>query len=344
MPMTPNDDRSPQDPGNPAAGPACPSCGSGTLSGAAYCHTCGASLAGGAVGGKWPAGKFAGLAAVAGLIAVSVFVLVTFSTLENTPPSSSSSAPPTLVYDAPPDLSRMTQREAADRLFNRIMRASEQGNRAEAMRFVPMAIRAYDGLPALDRDAQYHLGLIYGVAGDRTKGDRHIAALRQAAPNHLLALILEHGIAERSGDHATVSKIVTKFATAYNSEMAMGRPEYQAHRNTIEKFLAAAKTTAALFPTEPVGSSKAGALLFAKNCAACHGREANGSDRGPPLVHKIYESSHHEDDAFFRAVRDGVRPHHWPFGAMPSIPSVSEDEVRQIIAYVRGLQRAAGIQ
>ena len=238
----------------------------------------------------------------------------------------------------------MTQREAADRLFNRIMTASEQGDRAEALRFVPMAVQAYGGLPVLDRDAHYHLGLIHGVAGDRAKGNRHIAALRQAAPNHLLALVLEHGIAEQSGDRAAVSRIIATFAAAYDAEMAMGRPEYEAHRNTIEKFRAAAKTSAAFFPTEPAGIVQAGVLLFATNCAGCNGQEAAGNDKGPPLVHKIYESSHHGDEAFFRAVRGGVRPHHWSFGAMPSIPGVSEDEVRRIVAYVRGLQRAAGIQ
>lgn len=135
----------------------------------------------------------------------------------------------------------MTPREAADRLFNRVMMASEQGQSSEALRFVPMAIQAYDSLPVLDRDAHYHLGLIYLVAGDRPKVDQQIAILRQDAPNHLLALVLEHDAATQSGDRAAVSRILSAFAAAYVAEMAMGRPEYEAHRNTIERIRASAE-------------------------------------------------------------------------------------------------------
>ncbi len=235
--MTPNNSQKSDDLGKPTTVPACPSCGGATLPEATFCHACGASLEEGLGGGKWWAGRLAGLAGIAGSIAAGVFVYVIISEREAAAPSSS--APP-LVFAAPPDLSRMTQREAADRLFNRIMMANQQGNRAEALRFVPMAVQAYGGLPALDRDAHYHLGLIHGVAGDRAKGNRHIAALRLAAPNHLLALILEHGIAKRSGDRAAVSRIIATFTAAYDAEIATGRPEYKAHRNTIERFRAAA--------------------------------------------------------------------------------------------------------
>ncbi len=86
-----------------------------------------------------------------------------------------------------------------------------------------------------------------------------------------------------------------------------------------------------------------GRILFDANCAACHGSNASGSDQGPPLVHRIYEPSHHSDMAFVLAARQGVRAHHWRFGNMPAIGSVTEDEVVQITAYVRALQRANGI-
>jgi len=64
----------------------------------------------------------------------------------------------------------------------------------------------------------------------------------------------------------------------------------------------------------------------------------------PPLVHKIYEPSHHADGSFFLAVRQGVRAHHWPFGNMPPIEDLTERDVGRIVAYVRTLQRANGIQ
>lgn len=92
------------------------------------------------------------------------------------------------------------------------------------------------------------------------------------------------------------------------------------------------------------GQALAGKVLFDANCAQCHGEEAMGSERGPPLVHAIYEPGHHGDAAFHRAVSMGTPAHHWPFGDMPPVEGLSEDEVEKIIAYVRGLQRAAGIE
>ena len=86
-----------------------------------------------------------------------------------------------------------------------------------------------------------------------------------------------------------------------------------------------------------------GATLFAENCARCHGDAGDGTNMGPPLVHKLYEPGHHPDFSFQRAVKNGVIAHHWDFGDMPPVAGLSEDEVTQIIAYIRGLQREGGI-
>jgi mono/diheme cytochrome c family protein len=87
-----------------------------------------------------------------------------------------------------------------------------------------------------------------------------------------------------------------------------------------------------------------GAVLYAQNCASCHGENGAGRNGvGPPLVHIIYEPSHHPDGAFYAAVQLGVRAHHWGFGDMPRQSHVTEPEITQIIAYIRALQRANGI-
>ncbi|WP_323769668.1 cytochrome c [Antarctobacter sp.] len=79
-------------------------------------------------------------------------------------------------------------------------------------------------------------------------------------------------------------------------------------------------------------------------CAACHGQNAAGRNgKGPPLVHKIYEPSHHGDESFQLAVQRGVRAHHWPFGNMPPVAGLTRADVVAIVAYVRELQRANGI-
>ena len=89
--------------------------------------------------------------------------------------------------------------------------------------------------------------------------------------------------------------------------------------------------------------AKLGETTFGENCSMCHGANAVGTEQGPPLVHIIYEPSHHNDGSFYRAVAQGVRGHHWRFGNMPPIERVGEEDVTKIIAYVRELQRANGI-
>lgn len=79
-------------------------------------------------------------------------------------------------------------------------------------------------------------------------------------------------------------------------------------------------------------------------CAACHGADAVGQDGvAPPLIHKIYEPSHHGDESFQRAAAMGVQAHHWSFGNMPAVEGVTRGDVSMIVAYIRELQRANGI-
>lgn len=90
--------------------------------------------------------------------------------------------------------------------------------------------------------------------------------------------------------------------------------------------------------------AKAGQRSFAKNCAQCHGAQASGTDKGPPLIHRIYEPNHHGDAAFLRAATAGARQHHWRFGDMPPQPQVRRMEIQAIIQFVREVQRANGIE
>jgi len=89
--------------------------------------------------------------------------------------------------------------------------------------------------------------------------------------------------------------------------------------------------------------AKAGQANFAATCASCHGQNASGSDKGPPLVHSIYNPGHHADGAFMLAAKKGVRQHHWKFGNMAPLPMVNDKEIAEIIQYVRELQVANGI-
>lgn len=86
-----------------------------------------------------------------------------------------------------------------------------------------------------------------------------------------------------------------------------------------------------------------GESIYNEHCSVCHGEKGVGTDTGPPLVHKIYRPKHHANQSFHRAVKVGVRAHHWRFGNMPKIVGVSKEEIGMIIKYVRGLQKEAGI-
>lgn len=91
-------------------------------------------------------------------------------------------------------------------------------------------------------------------------------------------------------------------------------------------------------------NAQLGETAFEVNCASCHGINAAGKDgAGPPLVHKIYEPSHHGDESFQRAVALGVREHHWRFGNMAPVEGLTRADVKMIIEYVRELQRMNGI-
>lgn len=98
-------------------------------------------------------------------------------------------------------------------------------------------------------------------------------------------------------------------------------------------------------PGTPVPSAlAAGETAFNTHCARCHGTAAAGTDQGPSLLWKVYAPNHHSDASFYLAVQQGVRAHHWRFGNMLPIPAVTQDEVTQIIAYVRWLQEQAGVR
>ena len=104
------------------------------------------------------------------------------------------------------------------------------------------------------------------------------------------------------------------------------------------------ETASVTVPATFSGEARMGEWAFNAVCAVCHGTNAAGTQSGPPLVHRIYEPSHHGDYAFEMAVSNGVRAHHWAFGDMPPQPALTRADLKTVIAYVRELQRANGIE
>jgi cytochrome c2 len=89
--------------------------------------------------------------------------------------------------------------------------------------------------------------------------------------------------------------------------------------------------------------ARKGGVLFMSKCASCHGYYAQGTKKGPPLLHQYYRPGHHSDRSFWAAIRNGARQHHWSFGDMKPVEGVVDDQVPLIIQYVRELQKANNI-
>ncbi len=333
---------------HPSSGSKCPSCNTALHPNAKFCHECG-KLAGDPRDAKqrdWKiVAPFAVLVAAVG--AVLVLVLGNFATEQKNLPSPPQSDVVSFSrqLNQPVDLSTMSSREAADRLFNRVMLANESGDTAQAMQVAPMALQAYRLVDRPDADAYYHMGLISLVLGNLDDVRKQIENIKRDSTEHLLGLALALNVAKRVGDDKSELDILTRFAAAYDVEIKRGKPEYGAHSATIEKLRA---STAGLRTTETSNQNpkpvETGAQLFASRCAVCHGPSASGSDKGPPLVHQIYEPGHHADASFYQAVRQGVKSHHWSFGNMMPIPDITDKQIGQIVSYVRNLQVKNGIK
>ena len=105
-----------------------------------------------------------------------------------------------------------------------------------------------------------------------------------------------------------------------------------------------APIVAVSLPSSLTDQEQRGRTAFAANCAVCHGENGSGRiEMGPPLIHKIYEPSHHADISFERAIEYGVQSHHWTFGNMAAVGGLTKADIGGIIAYVRAVQRANGI-
>ncbi|UCH73478.1 MAG: hypothetical protein JSU82_14195 [Rhodospirillales bacterium] len=215
----------------------CASCGTGLRPDARFCHQCGTRRDGARASARWNSPIFVlyAVIGVALVVAVAGIVMTSGGDAPVAPPAPAARAPSSGAGDAV-DLATMSPREAADRLFNRVVMASEQGDMDEALRFAPKAIQAYGQVDRLDADAHYHMGLIYSVMGDFDNVRNQVSIIRQYTPDHLLALILEHDAAEQEGNSVGADRAAAAFAEAYDSEIMAGRPEYDAHRNTIESF------------------------------------------------------------------------------------------------------------
>jgi hypothetical protein len=148
------------------------------------------------------------------------------------------------VPPATTDISNMTPRERADRLFNRVMGAAERNDTAQIAFFAPMAVQAYGLLDALDADARYHLGMIELIQGNSAAAAAQADTLTRAAPRHLLASLLRAEIGRRDNDQAGRDRAWRELLRNFDQEIATGKSEYADHRTALDAAREEARKTA----------------------------------------------------------------------------------------------------
>lgn len=136
----------------------------------------------------------------------------------------------------PPDLSQMSPRERFDRLFNRIMQASEAGDSATVRQFTPMATAAYGMLDQVDDDARYHAAMIRLTGGDAAGAAALADTILIGNPQHLLGLVLQAAVARSANDATRLATARRNFLAAVDRERATGRQEYQDHQVILDRF------------------------------------------------------------------------------------------------------------
>ena len=232
--------------GTPVGDARCASCDSRLTTGARFCHRCGLPAGAAAQSRTAPAVPWI-------IAALSVAALVFVLLLQRGSAAPGAAPPPAAppAADArgggtPPDLTQMSPRDAADRLFDRIMRLEDEGKRDSVAFFAPMAITAYAAIGPLDADGRFHLGAVAIATGDpsltgvaRAQADSILAQ----RPTHLLGLILAAQSATIARDEAARRTFQRRLLAAQGQELALPLDEYLQHRPVIDNALRLARAT-----------------------------------------------------------------------------------------------------
>ncbi len=241
--------------GKPASGNFCQHCGASLAPGfctrcgealtpeSEFCSKCGAQKGSVSRGGVATGGSSSQTNWIvpAGILVVAVAISLVFLLRINNGGSTVGLPPQGVSTAAMPDLSQMTPRERFNRLYDRVMRAAQQGDAATMQQFSPMALSAYGMLTEVDADARYHAALLKLHSGDVAGSATLADSIEAETPNHLFGFIIRWTLAKWQNDPATLAQIYGAFLGAYDEEMAAGRPEYEHHEPSVQGFLDDAK-------------------------------------------------------------------------------------------------------
>ncbi|HEU4563454.1 MAG TPA: zinc ribbon domain-containing protein [Gemmatimonadaceae bacterium] len=239
--------------GSPLAGTTCAGCDAPLAPGAKFCHRCGTPV------GATPAAarrheERRGLAdilpwAVAGVALVALVVMLAGQRGrggEGGAGGFADTGTPLSQMGGPGggsagDISSMSPRERASRLFDRVMRYESEGKQDSLQFFAPMAVQSYLMLDSLDLDARYDLGRIAAATGADSVALAQADTMLRQHPNHLLALALGARAARGMGNEAKARDFDRLLLAAAPAEEQKALPEYQGHRTDLDSALAMAK-------------------------------------------------------------------------------------------------------
>jgi hypothetical protein len=257
--------------GAPAGGRYCPECGAVTgdascsncqailTPGARFCHECGTPAGGGPAATATPAAPSAAakrarkatppapaaprnnLPFILGGTAFVVLVVIFAAQRAGEEGPVPMGAPAVGGGAGAVDISAMSPRERASRLFDRIMRLHSQGKTDSVQFFSTMALGVYETLGPLDADLRYDYGRVAEVSGNLDIARAQADTILQQSPTHLLGLILGAAVASASGDTQRRDELERRLLAAESTELAKNLEEYDLHRLDIETAIAAAR-------------------------------------------------------------------------------------------------------
>ena len=235
--------------GAPLEGATCRTCASPLTTGARFCHHCGTPVGAtqeqavsdrGTNAIPWIVASIA-LVALIALVAAQRFRSPATTAVGAVAQNPISAMPPDQPMVRAPDISQLTPRERADRLFDRIMALHERGRSDSVQFFAQMAIPAYQMLQPLDLDARYDMGRIAEVAGVADFARAQADTILRAEPNHLLGLVLAIRAARLAGDESAAVAFERRLIAAEPAERRRNRDEYTRHRADIDAALDVAR-------------------------------------------------------------------------------------------------------
>lgn len=226
----------------------CSGCRSLLTPGARFCHRCGTAAGANPAAVAQPSANARNITTALpwAVAAVALLAFVALLAGQRFGGSRSPGGAPASTVGAQeamraPDISSMSPRERADRLFDRVMRLSSEGKADSVQFFAPMALSSYEALGPLDADLRYDFGRIAEVAGAQEIARAQADSILQADSTHLLGLILGLRAAQLRGDSAAAQAFTRRLLAAEPTESAKRLPEYQRHQGDILDALAQAR-------------------------------------------------------------------------------------------------------